>query len=100
MNTNYSELIFKNFYYIVVLYLATTLVLGVALNGFVILSYILLIPLSVIGSVILNYNLAKKNGFKNKWLIIIGLAIAIGLINYLLLWFLIEVVNVPFKLIP
>jgi len=97
-NINYKKLIIKNFHYVIIPYLVITLVLGALINGFIIAAYVLLIPLSIIGSIILNYNLTRKIKSKNKWYVIIGFAIVAGLINYFLLWIFLEM-GYKFKMI-
>jgi len=99
LSINYKKLIIKNFYYVIIPYLVITLILGALINGFIIAAYVLLIPLSIIGSIILNYNLTKNIKSKNKWYIIIGFAILAGLINYFLLWIFMEM-GYKFKFNP
>jgi hypothetical protein len=88
---NYKELMLKNIYYIIMPFLAIALILGALINGFIIASYVLLIPLCAIGSIILNYRLTRKSKSKNRWGIIVGFAILVVLINYFLLWFFMEI---------
>jgi uncharacterized membrane protein YhhN len=68
---------------------------GVLINGFIILAYIALIPISVLASFILNIILTKKMG-SSKWWKIALISILVGAIEYVLLWTLLEVVKFPF----
>jgi hypothetical protein len=94
-----QDLVVKNLFYIVFPYLLITLVLGALINGFFIAAYVFLIPLSVIGSAILNYHLIKNQISNKRWLVIIGLAIVVGLFNYFLLWAFLEL-KFPFQFNP
>jgi|SRR3989344_1432634 len=99
LEINYKEMLIKNISYIIVSYLIITLIFGALINGFIIAAYVLLIPLSVAGGIILNYQLTKKVNSQKKWFVIVGFAIGTGSINYSLLWIFMEM-GFPFKLNP
>ncbi|MDD9954288.1 MAG: hypothetical protein OXR66_08200 [Candidatus Woesearchaeota archaeon] len=90
---DYKGIAVKNILWIVLPYLVVTMLFGALLNGFLIAVYALLLPLSVIGSLVVTYSITRT------WPVTVASAILIGLLNYALLWLLLEL-HFPFKFMP
>jgi hypothetical protein len=94
----FIDFLIKNTLWFIVPFLILMIIFGVFINGGVLI-YFILIPLSIIVSLVINSYQYKKLSIKHKWIHIIFLSVTIGIIQYLIVWIAWEL-NFPFQWNP
>lgn len=89
-----KSIILKNILYGIIPFLILTMIIGPSINGSVLISTFVLIPISMIIVGILNNFLLENSS--TKWIKILIYCISIGIINFLLLG-LLSILGYPLK---
>ena len=89
-----KKIIVKNIFYGIIPFLVITLIIGPYINGSLLISEFILIPLSMIIVGFLNNHIYQDS--KEKWKNILIYSIVIGVINFLLLG-LLSMLGYPLK---